>query len=1010
MIVLILESVSPSLRGEITKWLLEPLAGVFVGKVSGAVRELLWEKVCKESGEGGCTLIQSAANEQGYIIRSWGDPSRVVEQWEGLYLIRRPFTNVKSDNPGEDNNWSEYMHLDIWAKTDRGVTLAPDEGKYHPLFCHMLDTAMVAKCMWENVLLKNIKEKIQRSLGVPTVEEAGTWVAFFAGLHDFGKATPVFAKRWDKGWGRLIQKGLRASQSQEKSGHNILTTVLLETLLLETLQLPDEITYPIAMILGAHHGTFPDSTSLLYGKYATGSGQWQTVQKELFNVFAHALGVTSLSPPWGNLMQANGSLVILAGLTCVADWIASNHDCFSYAGEQVDLEQYPRLSEERARVALEQLGWLYRPPQKMNVKGFREIFDKPPFKLQEQVIALAELLEGPCLVLLEYPMGGGKTEAALWLADYLASTYDQKGIYFALPTMATSNQMFGRVNKYIGARFPDTLINTMLLHGHASLNSEFKVLRQKSQLPLEGINTGEDQNAGLQAAEWFTYRKRGLLSPYGVGTIDQALLAVLQCKHFFVRLFGLAGKVIILDEVHAYDSYMQVLLSHLLSWLAECNTSVILLSATLPDKTRRTLLQAYATGLGLPKPDLNYVKYPRLSWVSARNVGAECIEDTKSREVLLRKVSASDNWMQKMGDVLQEEGCAAIIVNTVGKAQELYEVLKRFFPEEELILFHARFPFDVRAEIEKAVLDKFGPEEKNRPKRSVVVATQVVEQSLDLDFDLMITELAPIDLILQRSGRIWRHQRSRPGSLTGPELWVLMPDLDDLGRPVFDAGSAKVYEPHNLFRSWLVLRERDSLLIPQEVENMVEGVYKECPAPEELPKPLAEMWTQTFNGLKRRRERDENEAMIRYIPGVDSELIYESFSNLTEDEDEKHLAFQALTRLTGPSVTVICLEEKGGNLWTIGMNKRIVSLDRKPDLDDIRDLLGCSLRLSLSYPVIEKIRKLDPPPTWAAQTHLRRCRLLRFDSDGNCLEEDIPLRLDIELGLIIEHERKEGEK
>ena len=117
-----------------------------------------------------------------------------------------------------------------------------------------------------------------------------------------------------------------------------------------------------------------------------------------------------------------------------------------------------------------------------------------------------------------------------------------------------------------------------------------------------------------------------------------------------------------------------------------------------------------------------------------------------------------------------------------------------------------------------------------------------------------------------------------------------------------------------------------------------------------------------------------------------------------------------MTRLTGPSVTVICLEEKGGSLWTIGKNKRIVGLDRNPDLNDIRDLLGCSIRLSLSYPVIEKIRKLDPPPTWAAQTHLRRCRLLRFDSDGNCLEEDIPLRLDIELGLIIEHERKEGEK
>lgn len=1009
MVVFILESVPQSLRGEITKWMLEPQAGVFVGKISGAVRELLWEKVCKEAGEGSCTLIQSAANEQGYTIRTWGDTSRKVDVWEGLFLIRRP-NPAENDSSGKPANWEDYLHLDIWAKTSRGVLLADNEGNYHPLICHMIDTASVVLSLWESVLPTSIKEQIRLQLNLPTLVETGRWTAFFAGLHDIGKATPMFAKQWDEAWGRLIHKGFTAPANPIKSRHYVLSTILLSDLLLSTTGLCQDIAKPVAAVLGAHHGVFPDFSDLNAGRYAVGSGLWPQAQRELIQVFAHVLGIEESSLPNGDLWAANGLLMIIAGLSCVGDWIASNHDCFPFAGENVHLSNYSQLSSKLARKALVKLGWLARP-RKMDIIDFSELFDKIPHPnhLQKQVINIAEKLDGPGLVLLEYPMGGGKTEAALWLADYLACTLDQKGVYFALPTMATSNQMFGRINNYLSNRFPHTAINTMLLHGHASLNTEFELIKTNKSMPLNQFDVGDNKTAGLQAAEWFTFRKRGLLSPYGIGTIDQVLLAVLQTKHFFVRLFGLAGKVVILDEVHAYDSYMQELLKRLLSWLAVCNASVILLSATLPASTRQALLDAYAFGRGLASCKIPSVSYPRLSWVCSSNAGSLSINGATERKVTLYYINYGEDWMELLRERLNEGGCAAIIVNTVGQAQAQYQHLKDYFSEEELFLFHARFPFDNRAELENKVLIQFGKDGTERPFRSVIVATQVLEQSLDLDFDIMVTELAPIDLLLQRSGRVWRHLRPRPQGFTGPALWVLMPGLDQRGKPEFESGTARVYEPHTLLKTWLVLRDKSEFIIPDNIEDMIEAVYHDTEAPENLEPVLREMWKQTLEGLRRRAEKDRSQAIRRYIPPVDSEIISQTLNNLEEDEEEKHPAFQALTRLSGPTVTVICLLEEGGELWTIGKSKSKIDLMRQPNQEEIRDLLGCSIRLGFSYSLVKKIIELDTLPTWEAQVLLRRSRLLRFNSSGQCIEDGIPLLLDRKLGLVVNNDGKEDD-
>jgi len=1029
MVVLIVESVSPGLRGELSKWMLEPKAGVFVGTISAAVRDLLWEKACQEIGTGGCTMIYQTNNEQGFAIRSWGDTTREIEEWEGLFLVRR---SNRPPNPSPDKtwstetsprDWSEYLHAEIWAKTARGVELGENEEQYHPLSCHMIDTAMVALRLWQYILPLPLREQIRRQLGVQTEAEAGRWFAFFAGLHDLGKATPAFAHKWAEGWAVLIRMRYEGLGDREPVAHDVLSAFLLEDLLTE-MGLPAQAAVPVARVVGAHHGLLPHPRELQRADRCAGGERWRNAREHLVRLLAHVTGVEHLSRPQTELWETGSLLVILAGLTSVSDWIASNHGYFPFAGAVARLPQYARRARWQAWIALYQLGWFLRPGR-MASRSFQELFDRVPNRLQEQVIGVARKLDGPSLVLLEYPMGGGKTEAALYLADHLATTAGQKGVYFALPTMATSNQMFNRVRAYLVNRFPDTNINTQLLHGHASLNAEFELLRRADQRQLDHAGTrhktrrlelaemGESEEIRLVASEWFTYKKRGLLAPYGVGTIDQALLAILQTKHFFVRLFGLAGKVVILDEVHAYDTYMQALLDRLLTWLAACGTSVVLLSATLPAHTRRNLLQAYAAGRGVASALLSEpsVAYPRITWVTDDGADALHVDGAIQRSVALRTFAQTgDDWISELQSALQEGGCAAVILNTVTRAQQAYDKLKAYFPQDQLYLFHARYPFDERMKRERAVLARFGPSSTDRPHRAVVVATQVIEQSLDLDFDLMVTDLAPVDLVFQRSGRLWRHPRPwRPPGLDKPTLWLLMPDCDEQGVPQFDPGSMRVYDAHTLLRSWLALSCEKSLEVPDRVEELIEAVYQPLDPPETLPEPIKVCWRETRRKWEEEERKDRQQAAKRYIPDVNKDLSTMKMEDLSEEEGDKHPALQALTRLGGPTATAICLVEEQGQLRTLGAAPHLIQLERRPDLEEIRSLLGCSISISFDPELAKQILDQKPPETWAGSAYLRRCRLLRFDSSGQCLTADLPLRLDPVLGLMKVGVRKEEE-
>ncbi|HEX7022745.1 MAG TPA: CRISPR-associated helicase Cas3', partial [Trueperaceae bacterium] len=814
---------------------------------------------------------------------------------------------------------------------------------------------------------------------------------------------------------RLRAQGLDPVSVRRTVSHGFISAYFIRNLLPEW-GLSRESAVGVAHAVGGHHGRFPDPDSMDYAEDHLGGPLWREAQRDLTAVLAHVLDIPHLPVPDVNLLADSAFLIRLAGLTSVADWIGSNHTYFPFVGDAFTLPEYSERARDQALEALQDLGWFHRPEQ-VDTRPFVDLFDHIPNALQQQVEAIAGQLKGPSLVVLEYPMGGGKTEAALYLANALHAQAGHQGMYVALPTMATSNQIFRRVQEHLARCFPGHTINLQLLHGRADLNPNFARLIERGQALPDApvVGDGLDAEANIVAAEWFTQKKQALLAPFGVGTVDQALLAALDTRHYFVRLFGLAGKVVILDEVHAYDVYMQTLLNHLLTWLAACGSSVVLLSATLPRQTRTGLMGAFARGLGVKvnQATMSSPPYPRISWLTTDGVCAVSIKATETHNnVCLQRFDASDDqWMAALCDRLHAGGCAAVLCNTVTRAQQTYRSLQRYFTDDELMIFHARYPFDDRMKIEMAVTERFGRDGHARPHRMVCVATQVIEQSLDIDFDLMVSELAPVDLILQRSGRIWRHHReNRPCQGRGPELWLLLPKVTPEGVPRFDRATAFIYDEHLLLRSYLVLKDLGKLTVPAGVEDLIERVYSPADPPEWASAELRTAWQQTAERMYQGDVRDRRQARIREIPDLSTEIIDYDPIALEEDAPDVHVAHQGMTRLGGPSVEVICLYERRGQLFYTLETDQPVVLDRRPSPGDIQALLGRSLRISFNPGLVKRILEESVPASWQATPHLRRHRLLRFAPDGTCLADGIPLRLDPVLGLCVERPEMEVER
>ena len=856
---------------------------------------------------------------------------------------------------------------------------------------------MVAQELWNRSLHSGARHFFAERLGL-TEAEAGAWVSFWAGLHDIGKASPVFQRKSQEAKRLLETEGAIFDRFVEDFPHGGITAYVFPGLAETTLQPspPAELSQIVGRTVGGHHGVFPSGVTLP-GPRQRGDSKWDDMRSELATSLAELFNVPLVNPP--RYVNDNAFYVALAGLTTVSDWIASNEQFFPYELEQHAADDHLTTSRRRAQEAVQRIGWAgWAPPTA--IAPFQQLFSsiiEHPRPLQTKTFEVAESLSGsPSLVIIEAPMGEGKTEAAMYLADYWAVKQGQKGCYFALPTQATSNQMLGRVAKFLEARYPGLSTNLQLIHGAALLSEDFADMRMRLSSDGDSVDTSPE----VSAAEWFLPKKRGLLAPFGVGTIDQALLSVLQTKHFFVRLFGLAQKTVIIDEVHAYDTYMSTLLERLIAWLHALGSSVVLLSATLPANKRLDLIRAYG---GDTKASIT-ASYPTITWVSNTAVHSVAVQASQQVKLHVRQVPDDLNLLVgELRNTLTDGGCVAIVCNTVKRAQDAYVTIKQaqLVSPDELMLLHSRYPFEDRERREKNTLQAFSKQGK-RPKRAILVATQIIEQSLDVDFDLMVTDLAPADLVIQRSGRVHRHDNPRPSSMSESTLWIRMPDSNEDGLPEL-GDSAYVYDRYFLLLSYFYLRNCSAISIPADIQNLIEKVYGEpeaaCPSA-----AFSEALCATKASMENQMRNEESEARLNLVQKHNTTEPLDFLSHLNreleEDDPNIHHSLQALTRLADPSVQVVCLHKSSDGDHLYENDGVPLDINKVPQGGTVNALLKRSMTITDKRVVFELI-DWKPPQAWKECPALRHHRLLEFEN-GLAKVDKYLLRLDEELGLCIE--------
>jgi CRISPR-associated endonuclease/helicase Cas3 len=929
--------------------------------------------------------------------------------------------------------------VSFWAKL--GKETWPE--KYHPVICHLIDVGQVARQLWDRALRRHVRALINGKLGLASESATGNWLAFWAAAHDIGKFTPGFQQYRCNYQTEALIRRVRPTFDFPigKLHHGAAGTAVLAAELVRFCNepgIPQSLFNNIAVSVGGHHGAFPTNWDSHH--VALGNPRWAEVRIEVLSELARLFDVRGLA--WPRPADDQSVWMFVAGLTSVADWIGSDVEFFPPVGSPVlldspfNVDDYFLQAGGNARNALEKLGWLCKRSQNRPVSIAAFLPEgREPRPLQTALAEIVTATSEPSLLIVEAPMGEGKTEAA-WYAAACWERQGGQGAYIALPTMATSNQMFDRVGKFLEA---DAGGNLMLLHGKAALNEQFEELMKTAKAtryasgPEADIFDEDSRPSAVVAEGWFAANKKhGLLAAYGVGTIDQALLAVLQTKHVFVRLFGLAGKCVILDEVHAYDAYMTTLMERLLRWLAAVGCPVVLLSATLPRERRKRLIDAYAPEAQLKGEGASY---PRITVVHRGAVEEQHIDADpgRARTVGLGWLK-EEQLAEQLRASLYAGGCAVVIRNTVGLAQDTYLHLRDALQDDGIAveLFHARFPFGRRKQIEDDVLKSYGRTEEDvvddegcivsaphRPSKSVLVATQVVEQSLDLDFDVMVSDVAPIDLVLQRAGRLHRHERgTRPSGVSAPRVWLIEPKVEN-GVPDFGV-SGIIYSPHVLFRSMLSLRSdgtatRDEFRLPAEIAVLVDQVYEDLRVPDSLSSTERDFWEKTRANHLETIAKEEAEAESRQIkkPQFRGALARVVQEPREEDNPDLHPAHQALTRLTRPTVSLICLERDTDRSYRLPHDNTPVSTltIRKMSEGGFADVGRLMLgELSCAhYGVINQLRA-EPhiPPEWVEIGMLCRHHLIQF-SNGRARLGEYELSLDNFLGLTISRAGDQGE-
>ena len=968
----------------------------------------------------------------------------------------------------------------VWAK----FGYDPESHHWLPLWLHLLDAAAVAEHLARHWLAPTTRDLIEREFAdsaseLTPVEELCLLASWIAGVHDIGKCTPAFSVQAKGLDDRMKEAGLSHGPidllERRKVPHALAGHLILENWLMDGHDWDFDPAEALASVVGAHHGIPPTSAALTTDycghEHLLGEDEaWNATRHELLDLVARRTDAAGLLPHWRRHTWSQHFLVELSGLLIVSDWIASTEAYFPLLSLEDDGARLLAPEAHALRVATGLSRLEIPAPWRPRDEGadpdalLTSRFDLPEGSratdVQARTLRAARSMGLPGLLIVQESTGGGKTEAALMAAEVLAARTHRSGILFALPTQATTDAMFSREldwlesieEAYAGEGAPSDFA-AQLLHGRARLNKEAQQLRRRgyeirdrllgslddstgeTPRPI-GIGWDEEEaragrvtgaedrrRADLAILAWFNGRKKAMLSDFVVTTVDHLLFGAMRSPHLAMRHLGLSRKVVIVDEVHSYSTYMNVYLDRVLTWLAAYGVPVVLLSATLSEARCSSMVDAYRRGLRLaagerlhrrPAPESVRTPFPCL--VTAGEDRTEVVATASGRRstISLRRL-AKDALVPLLEEALADGGCALVVRNTVRRAQETYETLRERFGED-VGLNHARFTIGDRLAKDKDLLDRFGPPRKagRRPHRAIVVATQVVEQSLDVDFDLLVTDLAPIDLVLQRIGRLHRHERSRPPRLAEPTCCIDWLPSTSSPEPSLEPGAEAIYGEQDMLMSAAaldrVINGSGVVTVPDDVHDLIEAVYgSDAPIPPLWREAVAH--ARETRATEDRAKHDAAQGFLLIEPersGKNSSLVGWLHTTASDNEEKGH----AQVRDGEDSLEVILLDLRraGGQeeLRTLPSAPEapstMIPTDCAPDKKVVRAMALSAVRLPprLSNPrridqIIDELEK-RVVPAWQADPQLRGQLFLLLE-DGRAQLADTALEYSPSTGL-----------
>lgn len=708
--------------------------------------------------------------------------------------------------------------------------------KWHPLVYHMLDVAAVAAAWWD--IDSVIQKRFAYAFAEHDVTKIRAWVLFFVALHDLGKADIRFQLKAPSALAlayRDIKEDVdhNVSLKDIRSFDHGLVGMVWSAVEHKAWIKSDQNDIQrwgawsgyLSAVAG-HHGDLIYTPEIR--NFCTINADQDIISRDvdaryaivecMADLFLHPAGLLiSDMPPDCSLSARH----LLAGFCTVADWLGSNVEEFAYCTDYMPPVDYWRKQYLHASTSgiLRKYGLIEDPKAYVGVHALLA-HDEYPRGIQT---VIDQIPDTTGLIIVEAPTGSGKTEAAVAYAWRLLAEHSADSIVFALPTQATANAMLDRMDVFSESIYGQA--NVVLAHGKRDFNSSFKRMVQRGNAhTVQG-----SMEAGSQCAGWLSSsKKRVFLGQIGVCTVDQVLLSVLPVRHKFVRGFGIQKSVLIIDEVHAYDAYMYGLLEKVLEMQSACGGSAVLLSATLPSDMRNRLLAAWGSdtadaSVSAPYPvvwcahdgSTDVITVTADNAPPHRNVHTECLRLDKSYPDV--------NLLKRMISAAQNGALVGMVVNLVDDAQSITRALRKMIPSDsdiEVDIFHARYRFKDRQDKESAVTEHYGRRASRHVGR-ILVATQVIEQSLDLDFDWMITQICPVDLLFQRIGRLHRHPRVRPHGFNDPMCTVLTPNNGNYGVFELIYGNKRV-----LWRTEQMLLQNTVLQFPTAYRTYIERVYQ----------------------------------------------------------------------------------------------------------------------------------------------------------------------------------------